>query len=97
MLRGIKPWVFAGSVLVKLSYNAKCAHGIFTVKILCRCLSQGFWRGFAESYPQTPDRQALEGGSVAGFAVFLTPLAEFDHLSAGNLAWLRFGLERIGR
>ena len=31
MLRGIKPEVLVGSVLVKLSYNLKCAHGIFTV------------------------------------------------------------------
>ena len=36
-------------------------------------------------------------GSVAGLAVFLAPLAEFDHLSAGNDTWLGFGLERVGR
>ena len=29
--------------------------------------------------------------------MFLAPLAEFDHLSAGNDAWLGFGLERVGR
>ena len=34
---------------------------------------------------------------MAGLAVFLTPLAEFNHLSAGNFAGLRLGLEGIGR
>ena len=55
MLRGVKPGVLVGSVLVKLSYNYKL-YMLITIEINPKtCLSRGFQRDQVEakkSYPQ---------------------------------------------
>ena len=56
--------------------------------------------GQPEDREASADRRGRYGGGlVAGLAVFLAPLAKFNHLSAVHDRWLRFflGPDRIGR